>query len=156
MGIWWVPCIRLALHLTRSYRTGSIETFSVSISDYDEFDNDNINGELNNDNSDGSGNDARSNVSYGETCERGTTFLLRVSHLTMNRAFRMISRQPSDFDFGGNLSVSETLAGTPERARCQAAAVQAPFRRGAEIAVDTTVRDKFETNPNRFSFKNLA
>ena len=36
----------------------------------------------------------------------------------------------------------------------EAAAIQAPFGRGAETVVDTTVRDTLEINPDKFSFKN--
>ena len=38
----------------------------------------------------------------------------------------------------------------------EAAATQAPFGKGAETIVDTTVRDTFEINPDKFSFKNPA
>jgi len=38
----------------------------------------------------------------------------------------------------------------------EAAATQAPFGKGAETVVDTTVRDTFEINPDKFSFKNPA
>jgi len=38
----------------------------------------------------------------------------------------------------------------------EVAAVQAPFGKGMETVVDTTVRDTFEINPNRFLFKNPA
>ena len=36
------------------------------------------------------------------------------------------------------------------------AAAQAPFGKGTETVVDTTVRDTFEINPDRFSFTNPA
>ena len=38
----------------------------------------------------------------------------------------------------------------------EAAATQAPFGKGTETVVDTTVRDTFEINPDKFSFKNPA
>jgi hypothetical protein len=38
----------------------------------------------------------------------------------------------------------------------EAAATQAPFGKGTETVVDTTVRDIFEINPDGFSFKNPA
>jgi len=38
----------------------------------------------------------------------------------------------------------------------EAAAIQAPFGKGTETVVDTTVRDTFEINPDKFSFKNPA
>ena len=38
----------------------------------------------------------------------------------------------------------------------ETAATQAPFGKGTETVVDTTVRDTFEINPDKFSFKNLA
>lgn len=38
----------------------------------------------------------------------------------------------------------------------EAAATQAPFGKGTETVVDTTVRDTFEMNPDKFSFKNPA
>lgn len=38
----------------------------------------------------------------------------------------------------------------------EAAATQAPFGKGTETVVDTTVRDTFEINPDKFSFKNSA
>lgn len=38
----------------------------------------------------------------------------------------------------------------------EAAAIQAPSGRGTETVVDTVVRDTFEINPDRFSFKNPA
>jgi len=42
----------------------------------------------------------------------------------------------------------------PEAKLIEAAAIQAPFGRGTETVVDTTVRDTFEINPDRFSFRN--
>ena len=44
----------------------------------------------------------------------------------------------------------------PEAKLIEAAAIQAPFGRGTETVVDTTVRDTFEINPDRFSFRNPA
>lgn len=38
----------------------------------------------------------------------------------------------------------------------EAAATQAPFGKGTETVVDTTVRDTFEINPDKFSFQNPA
>jgi len=38
----------------------------------------------------------------------------------------------------------------------EAAATQAPFGKGTETVVDTTVRDTFEINPDKFSFENPA
>jgi len=38
----------------------------------------------------------------------------------------------------------------------EAAATQAPFGKGTETVVDTTVRDTFEINPDKFSFTNPA
>jgi hypothetical protein len=35
-------------------------------------------------------------------------------------------------------------------------ATQAPFGKGTKTVVDTTVRDTFEINPDKFSFKNPA
>jgi len=36
----------------------------------------------------------------------------------------------------------------------EAAAIQAPFGKGTETVVDTTVRDTFEISPDKFSFQN--
>ena len=49
------------------------------------------------------------------------------------------------------LPLSEREAGLIE-----AAAIQAPFGKGTETVVDTMVRDTFEINPDKFSFKNPA
>jgi hypothetical protein len=38
----------------------------------------------------------------------------------------------------------------------EAAATQAPFGKGIKTVVDTTVRNTFEINPKKFSFKNPA
>ena len=38
----------------------------------------------------------------------------------------------------------------------EAAATQAPSGKETETVVDTTVRDTFEINPDKFSFKNPA
>ena len=38
--------------------------------------------------------------------------------------------------------------------RIEAVATQAPFGKGTETVVDTTVRDTFEIDPNNFSFRN--
>ena len=80
-----------------------------------------------------------------------------------------------DFDFKGQFALSETFTATPPPALhiegigligfplserdaklIEAAAIQAPFGRGTHTVVDTTVRDTFEINPDRFSFKNPA
>ncbi|KAF9648913.1 hypothetical protein BDM02DRAFT_3128680 [Thelephora ganbajun] len=80
-----------------------------------------------------------------------------------------------DFDFKGKFALSETFASTPlpglyiegigvigfplserDAKLIEAAATQAPFGKGTETVVDTTVRDTFEINPDRFSFKNPA
>jgi hypothetical protein len=80
-----------------------------------------------------------------------------------------------DFDFKGKFALSETFASTPlpglhidgigvigfplserDAKLIEAAATQAPFGKGTETVVDTTVRDTFEINPDKFSFKNPA
>ena len=38
----------------------------------------------------------------------------------------------------------------------ETAATQAPFGKGTETVVDTTVRDTFEINPDKLSFRNPA
>ena len=80
-----------------------------------------------------------------------------------------------DFDFKGKFALSETFESTPlpglhiegigvigfplserDAKLIEAAATQAPFGKGTETVVDTTVRDTFEINPDKFSFKNPA
>lgn len=80
-----------------------------------------------------------------------------------------------DFDFKGKFALSETFTSTPlpslhiegigligfplserDAKLIEAAATQAPFGKGTETVVDTTVRDTFEINPDKISFKNPA
>ena len=80
-----------------------------------------------------------------------------------------------DFDFKGKFAVSHTFASTPlpglhiqgigtigfplsdrDAKLIETAATQAPFGKGTETVVDTTVRDTFEINPDKFCFKNPA
>ena len=75
----------------------------------------------------------------------------------------------------GKFALSETFAPTPlpglriegigtigfplserDAKLIEAAATQAPFGKGTETIVDTTVRDTFEINPDKFSFENPA
>jgi len=78
-----------------------------------------------------------------------------------------------DFNFKGKFALSHTFSSTPlpvlyiqgigvigfplsdsNAKLIESAATQAPFGKGTETVVDTTVRDTFEINPDKFSFKN--
>ncbi|KAF9646265.1 hypothetical protein BDM02DRAFT_3271099 [Thelephora ganbajun] len=131
----------------------------ISASDYeleDEEFYDDDDEESDDDNSDD--DDARSNAPRGKNLRDD-----------LEAAFK------DDFNFKGNFAVSKTFSLTPqpglhiegvgmiglplserEAKLIEAAAIQAPFGRGTETVVDTTVRDTFEINPDRFSFKNPA
>jgi len=80
-----------------------------------------------------------------------------------------------DFEFRGKFALSETFTPAPlpglyiqgigtigfplserDAKLIEAAAIRAPFGKGTETVVDTAVRDTFEINPDKFSFKNPA
>jgi len=80
-----------------------------------------------------------------------------------------------DFDFNGKFAVNHTFSSTPlpglhvqgigmigfplsdrDAKLIETVATQAPFGKGTETVVDTTVRDTFEINPDKFSFENPA
>ena len=78
-----------------------------------------------------------------------------------------------DFNFKGKFALSHTFSSAPlpglyiqgigvigfplsdsYAKLIKSAAIQAPFGKGTKTVVDTTVRDTFEINPDKFSFKN--
>ena len=80
-----------------------------------------------------------------------------------------------DFHFRGKFALSETFKSTPlpglhiegvgmvgfplsehDAKLIETVATQAPFGKGTETVVDTAVRDTFEINSNKISFKNPA
>jgi len=112
-----------------------------------------------------------------ETCGYGAFFSFHpnVSHNERGSQGDLEDVLKGDFDFKGKFALSDSFTLTPlpglhiegigligfplsdrDAKLIEAAAIQAPFGKGTKTVVDTTVRDTFEINPHKFSFKNPA
>lgn len=124
----------------------------------------------------GDGDDGSSEVSDGGNL-RVRTFHSPIhrdaSHNGWNFQSDLEDVLEGDFDFRGKFALSETFKSTPlpslhidgigtisfplteqDAKLIENVATQAPFGKGTETVVDTTIRDTFEINPDKFSLRN--
>ena len=105
----------------------------------------------------------------------GSFFFRQRPHSQRNLQDDLEAVLKGDFKFKGKFALSHTFSSTPlpglyiqgigvigfplsdrDAKLIEATATQAPFGKGTETVVDTTVRDTFEINPDKFSFTNPA